>query len=100
VAHHSEARFELELRGRKADLATFPRESSPVAAALIYCDLTTGPQGNPMRFDDRVAEVFARYGEDNLVSEALRRARPHLAAAVEATQELLRRRGVVDASSA
>jgi hypothetical protein len=100
VAHHSEARFELELRGREAELAAFPRESSPVAAALIYCDLTTGPQGTPMRFDDRVTEVFARYGEDSLVSEALRRARPHLAAAVEATEELLRWRGVVEAESA
>jgi hypothetical protein len=53
-----------------------------------------------MRFDDRVAEVFARYGEDSLVSEALRRARPHLAAAVEATEELPRRRGAVDAPPA
>jgi hypothetical protein len=99
VAHHSEARFELELRGREAELARFPRETSPVAAALIYCDLTTGPEGRPMRFDDRVAEVFARYGEDSLVSEALRRARPHLAAAVEATEELLHQRGVVAAPS-
>ena len=95
VAHHSEARFELELRGRGAALAEFPRECSPVAAALIYCDLTTGPQGRPMSFDDRVAEVFARYCEDSLVSEALRRARPHLAASVEATAELLRQHGVV-----
>ena len=99
VAHHSEARFELELRGREAGLAEFPRESSPVAAALIYCDLTTGPQGRPVGFDDRVAEVFARYGGDSLVSEALRRARPHLAAAVEATEQLLHRQGVVVASS-
>jgi hypothetical protein len=98
VAHHSEARFELELRGWEAELAKFPRETSPVAEALIYCDLTTGPQGAPMRFDDRLAEVFGRYGEDSLVSEALRRAKPHLAAAVEATEELLRGRGVVAAS--
>jgi hypothetical protein len=40
VAHHSEARFELELRGWEAELAKFPRETSPVAEALIYCDLT------------------------------------------------------------
>ena len=88
------------MRGREAELAKFPQESSPVAAALIYCDLTTGPQGEPMRFEDRVAEMFARYGEDSLVSEALRRARPHLAAAVEATEELLRRRALVDTPSA
>lgn len=99
VAHHSEARFELELRGREAELSQYPRESSPVAAALIYCDLTTGPRGKPMRFDDRVAEVFARYGDDSLVSEALRRAQPHLAASVETTEELLRRHNVVVAAS-
>jgi HD domain len=97
VAHHSEARFELELRGRAAELSRFPRESSPVAAALIYCDLTTGPQGTPMPFDDRLAEVFSRYSEGSLVSEALRRARPQIAAAVEATEDLLRKRGVVGA---
>jgi hypothetical protein len=37
--------------------------------------------------------------EDSLVSEALRRARPHVAAAVEATEELLRRHGVAVAAA-
>jgi hypothetical protein len=95
VAHHSEARFELELRGWGTELARYPREFSPVAAALVYCDLTTGPQGTPTCFDDRVAEVLQRYGDDSLVAEALRRSRPFLAEAVEATQELLRRHGVL-----
>ncbi len=94
VAHHSEARFEVELRGWGAELATYPRESSPVAAALIYCDLTTGPRGTSMFFEDRVADVFDRYGDESLVAEALRRSRPFLAQAVDATEDLLRRRRV------
>ena len=75
-------------------------DNDPIVLTQARALLTTGPQGEPMGFDDRVSEVFARYGEDSLVSEALRRARPHLAAAVEATEELLRRRGVVDLPSA
>lgn len=98
VAHHSEARFEVELRGWADELGKYPHEASPVSAALIYCDLTTGPTGATMRLKDRVAEVFERYGDDSLVSEALRRSQPFLARAVAATEELLRRHRVRPAS--
>jgi HD superfamily phosphodiesterase len=41
VAHHSEARFEIQLRGFATELATYEREESSVSDALTYCDLTT-----------------------------------------------------------
>ncbi|MGI8575302.1 MAG: phosphohydrolase, partial [Egibacteraceae bacterium] len=90
VAHHSEARFEIELRGMSHLLAKYPREEGAVADALTYCDMTTGPSGEPTMIDARLAEVEQRYGEGTVVVEALRQARPHLEAAVERTEQRLK----------
>jgi hypothetical protein len=89
VAHHSEARFEVRLRGCGNELAAYKREKSWVSDALTYCDLTTGPSGLPMTFEDRVAEVEQRYGEGEIV-DALRQATPYLLGAVERTSDRLR----------
>ncbi|HKO85927.1 MAG TPA: HD domain-containing protein [Actinomycetota bacterium] len=91
VAHHSEARFEIRLRGFATELAAYEREQSWVSDALTYCDLTTGPTGLPMTVEDRVAEVEQRYGDGEIV-EALRQATPYLRGAVERTEDRLRRR--------
>jgi hypothetical protein len=91
VAHHSEARFEIRLRGFGEELAAYKREKSWVSDALTYCDLTTGPTGLPMTFEDRVAEVEQRYGESEVV-EALRQATPYLLGALERTEDRLRQR--------
>jgi HD domain len=91
VAHHSEARFEIQLRGFATELAAYEREQSWVSDALTYCDLTTGPTGLPMTFEDRVAEVEQRYGEGEIV-DALRQATPYLLGAIERTEDRLRQR--------
>jgi hypothetical protein len=91
VAHHSEARFEIRLRGFAAELAAYDHEHSWVSDALTYCDLTTGPTGLPMTVEDRVAEVEQRYGEGEIV-DALRQATPYLVGAVERIKERLRQR--------
>jgi hypothetical protein len=91
VAHHSEARFEIRLRGFSDELAAYKREESWVSDALTYCDLTTGPTGLPMTFEDRVAEVEQRYGEGEIV-DALRQATPYLLDAIERTEDRLRQR--------
>src|SRR5215469_10024113 len=72
VAHHSEARFEAQLRGYASALEVFPRERSAVADALTYCDLTTGSLGEQVSFKERTREIVARYGETDIVSQALR----------------------------
>jgi hypothetical protein len=91
VAHHSESRFEIRLRGCGEELTSYKREESWVSDALTYCDLTTGPAGLPMTFEDRVAEVEQRYGDSEIV-DALRQATPHLRGAVERTEDRLQRR--------
>ena len=85
VAHHSEARFEARLRGLEDALNAFPRECSAVADALTYCDQTIGPTGNTVSLQERVVEVFTRYGEADIVSQALRQSQPYLSLAVERT---------------
>jgi HD superfamily phosphodiesterase len=77
VAHHSESRFEIRLRGFGKELTSYKREESWTSDALTYCDLTTGPTGLPMTFEDRVTEVEQRYGEGEIV-DALRQATPYL----------------------
>ncbi len=94
VAHHSEARFEARLRGLELLLGEFIRERSAVADALTYCDLTTSPMGNPVSLKERATEVFVRYGEENIVSQALRQALPYVSLAIARTQRRLRLRGV------
>jgi putative nucleotidyltransferase with HDIG domain len=89
VAHHSEARFEIRLRGFAAELATYEREQSWVSDALTHCDLTTGPTGLPMTFEHRAAKVEQRYGDGEIV-DALRQATPYLVGAIERTKDRLR----------
>jgi hypothetical protein len=89
VAHHSEARFELELRGLEDELDSYKREESVLTDALSYCDMMTGPAGERMTLEDRVAEVQRRYAEGCIV-DALREALPALREAVERTEGRLR----------
>src|ERR1700730_5054476 len=83
VAHHSEARYELEARGLGSELAGYQREESAVTDALTYCDLLTGPTAIPACWRERGTNVERRYGDASLVVDALRKALPALQAAVE-----------------
>lgn len=67
VAHHSGARFEAEERGLADDLAEFPFADSALLDALVAADLTTGPGGEPLAYDQRIAEILQRYPEDHPV---------------------------------
>jgi HD domain len=94
VAHHSCAIIEAEERGLASELA---REFKPaprdLADALIYCDMTTGPDGQHMAIGQRLAEIGARYGHADLVTRALARSAPQLEAATSrVTRELATRR--------
>jgi len=70
VAHHTGARNEGALRGLPELVAEFPFQDSLEQRVLTYCDLTTGPTGNPTNVRDRVDEICARYGPDHVVSKA------------------------------
>jgi len=89
VAHHSEAQFEAHLRGLLLELDTFPRQCSSISDALTYCDITTSPTGLDITFQERISDIFDRYGEADVVSQAIHRAIPSLSLAIERTQRKL-----------
>jgi hypothetical protein len=94
VANHSAGRAEAELRGLGAALAEFPDEESLARDVLWCCDMTTSPTGRQVTFDERLADIRDRYGEDHPVFRSISGAASELRAAianVSTTVELLAR---------
>lgn len=92
VAHHSCAVMEAAERGLLADLGReFPYETSPVADALWYCDMTIGPDGQQLAAPLRLEEVRSRYGPGHIVTRSIDRAEADILAAVRRTEDRLRR---------
>ncbi|MTD53411.1 three-helix bundle dimerization domain-containing protein [Amycolatopsis pithecellobii] len=89
VAHHAGAAAVAELTGLTEQLAAFDDEQSVVRDALWYCDMTTGPDGQPVSFADRMAELRARRGPGDPVVRALATNEEERAAAVRRTEMLL-----------
>ena len=71
VAFHSSAWAEAQEFGVADELAEFDDERTLTRDLLWYCDMTTGPDGRDLDFDDRMAEVRERYGPDHYVTRAL-----------------------------
>lgn len=63
VAHHSGARYEAAERGGGllAAIETWSLEDSAVMDALVTADLTTGPDGQALTYEQRIAEILSRY---------------------------------------
>ncbi|WP_103503188.1 MULTISPECIES: HD domain-containing protein [unclassified Streptomyces] len=91
VANHSFALLEAEERGLREELATeFPLLDEPLLVdALVYCDMTTTPDGDRTTAHDRVAEIISRYGGDSVVGRFIRRAAPEIFASVERVEAAL-----------
>ncbi|MFI7301677.1 HD domain-containing protein [Micromonospora aurantiaca] len=90
VAHHSCATFEADERGLGDVLRQeFPQERSPLADALWFADMTTGPDGQDLTAEERLAEIRQRYGQDHLVTRFWRKAEPSLMEAVRRTEARL-----------
>ncbi|MFB6678054.1 HD domain-containing protein [Streptomyces sp. NPDC056390] len=83
VAHHSCALLEAEERGLREELAgEFELERPDLVDALLFCDMTTTPDGEPTTSDARLAEIVGRYGADTIVGRFIQRATPEIQAAV------------------
>lgn len=90
VAHHSGARFEAEQRGMSAELAEFPFEDSALLDTLVAADLTTGPDGARVSYDERIAEILSRYPSSDPVHQTWLLAGPVIREAIERTETRLR----------
>lgn len=95
VAHHAGAAAVADLVGLADHLSAFEDEPTPVRDALWYCDITTGPDGRVMTFDERMAELRRRRAPDDPVIRALVVNEPERAAAVRRTEARLRHTGVL-----
>jgi len=84
VAHHSCAIIEAGERGL-ADVLSSEFDPAPdvLASVLTCCDMTTSPDGQPVRVERRLAEIHDRYGSGHLVSRSIQRATPMILRAVE-----------------
>lgn len=65
------ARFEAAERGLTDQLAEYELEDSPVMDALVVADFTTGPQGQALTYNERIAEILRRYTPDSVVHRAI-----------------------------
>ncbi|WP_181923875.1 HD domain-containing protein [Streptomyces inhibens] len=84
VAHHSYALLEAEERGLREELAgEFELERPELVDALIFCDMTTTPDGGHTTSDARVSEIVSRYGPDTIVGRFIQRAAPEIHASVQ-----------------
>jgi hypothetical protein len=90
VANHSCALHEATERGLASALIDeFPPEESPTVDALWFVDMTTGPDGQDLTVEQRLAEIRERYGPTDVVTRFWQRAEPDLLRAVRRTQERL-----------
>ena len=86
VGHHSCARYEAQVRGLlDVLLAEFAPEDSATYDALVFCDMTTGPTGKIVALEQRIEDIYQRYGPDHEVSRALDSSRPCLTACHDRT---------------
>ncbi|MBN6036240.1 HD domain-containing protein [Amycolatopsis sp. 195334CR] len=89
VAHHSGARFEAKERNLSKELSVFLFEDTPALDALVTADLTTGPNGERLTYDERIAEILERYLPEDPVHRTWVKAAPILKEAVQRTEERL-----------
>jgi hypothetical protein len=52
--------------------------------------MLTGPAGEPVSLEERIADVERRYGADHVVPRSLRLAQPELARSIERIESKLR----------
>ena len=90
VAYHSCARIEADVRGLGVELASeFSPADSLLSDVLLYCDMTTGPDGDFVRPAGRLVEIRGRYGPDHEVTRFVERAASQILATAGRVQELL-----------
>lgn len=97
VAHHSCALLEAEERGLRQELeGEFELERPDLVDALLYCDMTTTPDGTQTTSAERLDEIVQRYGPDTIVGRFIQRAAPEIHAATKRVEGHLAERSVGD----
>lgn len=101
VANHSCAIVEAEQRGFADELRReFPPAGLALDDALLYCDMTTTPDGKPVSIHDRLSEIAKRYGPRDVVTRVTIKAKPQLVSSVNRISHRLSIAGPVTESVA
>ncbi len=87
VGHHSCSWVEADMRGLGPQLMDIARPDGELLDALTYCDMTSGPDGERMTLDERLAEIVQRYGVGHLVTESIQAATRHLRESVARAEQ-------------
>lgn len=87
VAHHSAALQDAEVVGLTHLYSEYDDELTAERDALWWADMTTGPDGQTMTFEERMAEVKERYGAEHPVSRAIDLSWHDRLTAIERTEE-------------
>ena len=93
VAHHSAAGLVAAVCGLAGPMGCFPATRyawGPVADALTFADQTTGPDGEVMDVENRLADMLRRHGPDSPNARAHAQRAPAIRAAVHRTELRLR----------
>jgi hypothetical protein len=89
VAQHSVAVIEADLRGLREELLREfpPPDDALLTDALIFCDMTTTPDGARTTSASRIEEIGSRYGSDSVVGRFIKLAEPHILAATRRIED-------------
>jgi hypothetical protein len=90
VAYHSAAHLVAEAQDLAAELSEFEREHDLVADILTYADQTTGPNGETMTIDHRIADMLRRHGPGSVNALVHPIRGPYLRSVVDGVEEALR----------
>lgn len=82
VAYHSEAIVEAGERDVQSQLLKVAYPPKQLLDFLTFADMTTGPRGETVRFDDRIDEILTRYKPNDPVFRAVTRSKTELRAIV------------------
>ena len=90
VAYHSCAQIEANVRGLGDVLGSEFSPADPLLTdVLLYCDMTTGPDGDYVRPADRLVEIRGRYGPDHEVTRFVERAASEILTTAGRVEEML-----------
>jgi HD domain len=90
VAYHSCAEIEADVRGLSDVLTSEFKPGDPLLTdVLLYCDMTTGPDGDYVRPADRLVEIRGRYGPDHEVTRFVERAASEILTTAGRVEELV-----------
>jgi hypothetical protein len=82
--------LEAEERGLRQELESeFELERPDLVDALLFCDMTTTPDGTHTTPAERLGEIVQRYGPDTIVGRFIQRAAPEIYAAAERVENRL-----------